>query len=181
MTDTPSLPRSPINVRLTSSVSDKAKLVVPPKSYAQVESLVVPNSGGLKPGGSTSQVYGGGTTASNKRLAPLSVRFSEAELEIVKAKARTVGCSTNSYVRASALGSDYKPPADPELTSALLGLNRELTAQGNNLNQIARRVNGEGATEAQADSLLGMIARSMLRTHRAVRAALAWGKDGEQP
>jgi hypothetical protein len=146
------------------------------KSVAQVESAVAPHSSGLKPNGSATLL-----SHARKRPSPLAVRFSETELEIVKAKAKTAGCTTNSYVRASVLGSSYKPPANPELTKALLGLNREFTAQGNNLNQIARRVNGTQASEAEADSLLGMLARSMLRTHRAIRDALSWGKDGERP
>ena len=192
MTDTPSLPRSiqaqfheakPLCRRVPVSVQQE---VIPEsfcgKSYAQVESLVIPTSCGLKPDGNTAPVKQGGMArkrTDSARPSPLTVRFSETEKEILRTKARVAGCPVGTFVRASALGSDYRPPANPELTSALLDLNRELTAQGNNLNQIARKVNGQQATESQADSLLGLIARSMLRTHRAVRAALSWGKDGE--
>ena len=117
----------------------------------------------------------GGDSEPQKRPHPLGVRFSAIELEIVKAKARTVGCSVNGYVRAAALGSNYRPPRDPELTRALLMVNRELTAQGNNLNQIARQLNAGIVTPAQAESMVEILARSLLRTHKAVRQALGLG------
>lgn len=63
--------------------------------------------------------------------------------ESIKSAARSemAGISVNRFVLASTLGSKYRPPADPELLKALFALNRELTAQGNNLNQIARQLN----------------------------------------
>lgn len=151
------------------------------ESFAQVESLVAPNSSGrLKPGGSTGAKKPGSTAmasldgAAQERPTPLGVRFSAAELETVKSKAKAAGCSTNSYIRASALGSDYRPPMSPELTRALLGLNRELAAQGNNLNQIARQLNGGIVLPGQG-MMLDALAQSILETLRHVREALASG------
>src|SRR5690242_10534553 len=98
------------------------------ESFAQVESLVVPNScGGLKPVGSTKAAKQGSTKTSRgstarKRPAPLAVRFSAAELVTIRAKAKSAGCTTNRYIRAAALGSDYRAPLDPELARALLAL-----------------------------------------------------------
>ena len=148
------------------------------ESFAQVESLVAPNSGcGLKPVGSTktperrSTGKSRGSTA-RKRPGPLAVRFSAAELATIRAKAKGAGCSTNRYIRAAALGSDYRAPLDPELARALLALRRELAAQGNNLNQIARQLNA-GIVLPGQDALLDALALSTEETHRAVRRALS--------
>ena len=114
-----------------------------------------------------------------KRRNPLTVRLSDAERAVIEAKAHAAGCSTNRYVRAAALGSDYKQPHDPEWTKALLATNRELTGQGRNLNQIAKLRNGGKASIAEEDGMLGVLARSMLPTHKAVRDALIRGKEPE--
>lgn len=106
-------------------------------------------------------------------------RFSQTERELVEAKAKAAGLSVNELIRATTLGADYRPPLNPELVRALLALNRELTAQGNNLNQIAKHLNGGRATEAEAETMLGIIARSMLKTHKAIRTALAKGREPE--
>lgn len=141
------------------------------KSDAQVETLVapqvvLPESCELKLDSQTSG-----------RCRPLAVRFSKQELAAIKEKAKAAGCTTNGYIRAAALGSDYKPPSNPELVKALQALNLELTRQGTNLNQIAHMRNGGKATDAEADSMLGIVARSMLNTHKAVLAALSAGKE----
>lgn len=104
-------------------------------------------------------------------------RFSEEEKASVETKAAAASLSVNEYIRATVLGPDYKPPVDPEWTKALLASNRELTRQGNNLNQIAHRRNANLIDEAQTDSLLGILARAYFQTHRAVRAALSQGKE----
>jgi Bacterial mobilisation protein (MobC) len=151
-------------------------------SFAQVAGLVAPSVapnpvGGLKPGGDTKD--GGPIQQSpngemRKRPNPLSVRFSAVEIGIVKSKARTAGCSTNSYIRAAALGSSYRPPCDTELKRILLGLARELTAQGNNLNQVARRLNA-GIAPAMHGATLEALTSSIKETLQHVRAALARG------
>ena len=112
-----------------------------------------------------------GSELSGKRSHPLGVRFSVPELAFVKAKAKAAGCSTNGYIRTASLGADYIPPHDPEWTKALLASNRELTRQGNNLNQITHKRNARLIDEAQTDSLLGIMARAYLQTHKAVRVA----------
>jgi len=159
-------------------------------SYALVESLVAPNSGcGLKPVGSTKTNRNGSTksdrrrtvrsgSTAQKRPTPLGVRFRAAEIEIVRAKAKAAGCSTNRYIRASVLGSQYRAPMNPELTRALLGLNRELTAQGNNLNQIARQLNSRQIAPDHGASMLETVGRSLLRTYRDIREVLSHGKEG---
>ena len=147
-----------------------------PKSYAQVETsvspqVVSPKSGELK------LDHGCVAFRKEKRRNPLTVRLSDAERAIIEAKAKATGCTTNGFVRAAALSSDYKPVRDADLTKALLSINREFTAQGNNLNQIAKHLNGGTASPAEADGMLGIIARSMLQTHKTIRAALAHGEE----
>ena len=110
------------------------------------------------------------------RQNPLGVRFSDSELEIVKGRAKEAGCSVNGYIRAAALGTDYKQPHDPARTKALLATNRELTAQGSNINQIAKHMNAGKVHPTEAEGILGAIARSILQTHKAVRAALTLGR-----
>jgi hypothetical protein len=142
------------------------------KSYAQVETLVlpqavIPKSCGLKP--------------RKKRPSPLTIRASESQKDCLRQKARAAGISLNRFALASALGSYYKPPADPGLIRVLLKISRELTAQGNNLNQIAKHLNSGTATAQQGQSLLDVLGRSLLRTHKSVRDALAHGERGPMP
>jgi len=132
------------------------------KSSTQVAVLVGPKPCGLKPKGSTKK----------KRPSPLSIRASEEQKKILQEKAKAVAIPLGRYVLAAALGFDYRPPANPELTKALLMLSRELTAQGNNLNQVAKHVNMGKASPDECDGMLGILGRSMLQTHRAVRKAL---------
>jgi hypothetical protein len=111
-----------------------------------------------------------------RRPYRLMGRFSKEEKEGVEAKAEAAALSVNEYIRAKALGETYTPPNSVELVRALLALSRELTAQGNNINQIAKHMNGGKASPAEAEGLLGAIARSMLMTHKAVRVALSQGR-----
>jgi len=143
------------------------------KSSAQVALCVAHSvrhkAGGLK---SRGRKYG----SRNQKSQTLGIRFRRGELSIIKTKALLAGVDTNSYIRASALDSDYKQPMNPVLFEALHAANRELTMQGVNLNQIAKHMNSGQASLAEADNLLGMIARSMFKTHKAVRYALTGEK-----
>jgi uncharacterized protein (DUF1778 family) len=139
-------------------------------SYAQVETLVIPSvlpkSCGLKPGGSTHK----------KRPSPLPIRLTAEHKALIQAKAKAAGLSVNEYVRAAVLKSDYKPPQDRELNRHLLELNRELTRQGTNLNQIARQLNAGILTPEQAERQLAVLAPIMIETHTAIRDALSQGR-----
>lgn len=106
--------------------------------------------------------------------------MSEQQKKIIRAKAAVAGISVNRFILASALGSDYHPPADPELTRALLRLNRELTAQGNNLNQIARCLNAGQALPVYS-AMLEALASSLRRIHGDIRRALVAGKANAEP
>lgn len=138
------------------------------ESYAQVAPSVLhpvaQKSCGLKP-----ESVGG------KKSEVRSIRFQAGELVIVEAKAVMAGVSINSYIRAAALGSDYEQPMHPELRKALLATNRELTAHGNNLNQIAKHLNMGQITPDRAVSMLDAIRHPLVRTLMAVKKALAQG------
>jgi hypothetical protein len=49
--------------------------------------------------------------------------------------------SVNAFIRAKALGEDYIERPPEWMRDALLRLYAELAGQGNNLNQLARKVN----------------------------------------
>ena len=159
--------------------AEKASAVIPAdgrsqksESYAQVETLVLPNSrGGLPPGGVTWDEQASEGDGS-KRPSPLTIRLSERQKQIIRAKAHAAGMSVNRFVLAAALGSDYRPPADPQLTRALLRMYRELNAQGNNLNQIARQLNA-GVILPGQNALLDALAISINATLGHVQATLS--------
>ena len=137
------------------------------QSSAQVAGLVRPQvvsqtAGGLKPG--------------RKRPYRLMARFSESEFEIVQRRATTRNLSINEYIRIQVLGQEYMSAIDPEQRKLLMALHKELSRQGNNLNQIAKRLNIRSATELEADSMLLIIGRSLLSAHMSVRQALAEGQ-----
>ena len=145
------------------------------KSSAQVETCVGHSvrhkSCGLK---SEGKKHGKST---NRKSQTLGVRFKYGELECIRTKAMQAGCDTNTYIRASALGSDYKQPRDPELIKALNAAIRELNMQGVNLNQIAKRVNSGNVPLGETEGLIGNIARSIFRANDMVSAAIRQGRD----
>jgi hypothetical protein len=146
-------------------------------SYAQVETLVLPKSGcGLKPGGIT---WDEDTPDrdSIKRPSPLTIRLSERQKRIIRSKAQAAGISVNRFVLAASLGSDYRPPADPELTRALLRMYRELNAQGNNLNQITRQMNAGLVLPGQG-AMLDALGTSIQETLGRIQGVLAAGSGG---
>ncbi len=164
-----------VNSEPTAEVIPRGEWSGEKDSYAQVESLVLPNSSaGLKPGGNAWE-EDGTDRDSIKRPSPLTIRLSERQKKIIRAKAQAAAISVNRFVLAAALGSDYRPPADPELTRALLRVYRELNAQGNNLNQIARQLNAGLILPGQGP-MLDALAASIAETLRRVQTALAEGR-----
>jgi len=131
------------------------------KARAQVETSVAhsvqPKSGGLKP---------------ERKSITHGVRFQPGELEIVRQKAAQISSTINSYIRASVLGSDYKPPVAPELRKLLLAVLRELNAIGRNVNQIARHLNAGLARPEQGIAMLDAIRVPLIRALYKVRDAL---------
>jgi uncharacterized protein (DUF1778 family) len=128
-----------------------------PKSSAQVDLLVGPPKDRAS------------AEPKRKRAHPIRVRLSHEEKATVQRNAQQAGCSVNAYVKASAL---RRLPIGSELRQTLLSLNKELTAQGNNLNQIARHLNGGAISAGQALSALNSIRAPWERALMAVRVAL---------
>ena len=106
-----------------------------------------------------------------------SISLSSYEYEIIRQKVQEAGCKFNTYVRAALLGSDYQQPMDKDIRQALLGLNHELTKQGNNINQIARHLNAGIRTPTQANQALEAMRPEYLQTLKAIRTALSFGME----
>ena len=162
-----------------SAVSPEQKVVTPQcqtkqvsqKSYAQVASsvspqvapVVAPNStAGLRP-----------RPADGELWVPYGVKLKRGELNILRAKAKGLGLSVNAYIRAKALGEDYiqKPPS--WLRDILLQLYVELAAQGNNLNQLAHRVNKNLLSAEAALTTTNRLRLPVLKTLEKIQMALA--------
>lgn len=109
--------------------------------------------------------------------SPVSIRLSKQERQLVMEKAKQSGCSVNAYIKTSMLGTTHKAKLDPELKNVLLALNRELTAQGRNLNQIAKHLNAGSITHSTAMDALGPLSIALRDTHRLVRKALSGNRE----
>ena len=82
--------------------------------------------------------------------------LSDAELTHLRQQCQITGLNTNTYLRKLIMG-EHLCPRPPDAYAALL---RELSAIGNNINQIARSVNaGIAAPEDARDAveLLGRV------------------------
>jgi len=139
---------------------------------------VLPNSGELKLCEDVRQVV---TPELNKRKSPLTLRVSEFERNFIKFKAEQAGLSTNAYIKAAAMGSDYRPPKDLEFKDLMRQTLRELLRHGNNLNQIARHLNAHIATPDQAANAVEAIRPDYIRTLKTVRSTLAEGMEEPAP
>lgn len=91
-----------------------------------------------------------------KRSQRFNLRFTVAELEHVETQARIAGLGPHEYLRRRALG--YEVPssatrnADPALVTEVNKLGLELSAIGNNANQLALAANsGRPARSAWED------------------------------
>lgn len=150
------------------------------ESFAQVESFVLQNSGGgAEPAGITRA--GGDEELVKRPTSPVTIRFSDRQREVIEAKAKAASISVSELIRAAALGTDYRPPFDPQLVQELLALRRELAAQGNNLNQIARRLNGGRASSIEGQTMMDRLGRALLRTYDALHVTLARGRERAEP
>ena len=137
------------------------------KSYAQVASAVGQQSfrrqtSGLKP---------------EPRPFKISTRFAFDERDFLVRQAESSCLTLSEYIRASALGPGYAATIDPMKRQLLQDAIRELNRQGNNLNQIARHLNAGDMEPDQGERELSRLEQSLIAAQRAVRAALAEGKD----
>lgn len=151
---------------LTShSASDKKKA----KSFAQVAALPV----------TASLAIPCASPKPKRNRSVLSIQYSQEEKKLLQARARQSGLSLHSFVRTTSLQGSYQPPLDTESRKLLLMAIREMTAQGNNLNQIARLLNAGMASNSQAEVILDKISQSLLATHCAIRHILLGAKAQE--
>jgi hypothetical protein len=84
-----------------------------------------------------------------KRRYTVSVKLDSREYLSLKTKVNTAGISRSEYIRQSISGSVVRSRLTPELNGHI----RKLAGMGNNLNQIARRANAEGYTNARSEYL----------------------------
>ena len=75
-----------------------------------------------------------------KRAIKISVRLNEREHEHLKKQARLSGYPMEPFIRALIMGVTLKPRPPDECRELL----RELSAIGNNVNQIAHQMNAYG-------------------------------------
>lgn len=134
-------------------------------SSAQVESFVCQHSGSQN---------SGELKLDGSRPCRIVVRFTKEEKEYVGIQAEKARMPVSNYVRLTLL---KLPSLDPERNKLLHKSNFELTKQGTNLNQIAKHLNGGTASLDEGNSMLAIIARSLLSAHKSVKQALTEGKD----
>jgi hypothetical protein len=84
-----------------------------------------------------------------KRRYTVSVKLDTREYVSLKTKANSAGISCSEYIRQSISWSVIRSRLTPELNSHI----RKLSGMGNNLNQIARKANAEGYTNARSEYL----------------------------
>ena len=136
------------------------------KSCAQVASLVAPQV--APPGAPVGIPHSAGQSPiplfKRKQLTH-GFKLRPGEIDLIRQKAAAYGMSVNAYLRAKALGDDYIEKPSAELRGVLLKLYAELAGQGNNLNQMARKVNMD---EASAEEALGLVDRQREPVFRAL-------------
>lgn len=84
-----------------------------------------------------------------KRTYMVSVKLDTSEYYSLKTKANSAGMSRSEYIRRCLTGSVIQQRLSPELNDYI----RKLSGMGNNLNQIARKANAAGYTNARAEYL----------------------------
>jgi len=87
----------------------------------------------------------------------VSVWLTDAELVHLRKQATAAGLSIDPFLRSLILGVQLRP-RPPDTYAALL---RELSAIGNNINQIAHTVNGQKyAADSQIDQAAALVRRA---------------------
>ena len=107
-------------------------------------------------------------TADERKDARLHIRLTPSQDRALSERARAAGVTKTDYVTAALEGTVLLPAADRDLLRALL---LELARQGNNLNQVAHRLNALGCADAIASVSESQAAR--VEAYRAVRDALS--------
>lgn len=96
-------------------------------------------------------------TPTRTRNRHVSVWLTDAELAHLRKQAATAGLGIDPFLRSLRLGVQLRP-RPPDTYAALL---RELSAIGNNINQIAHTVNGQKyAADSQIDQAVALVRRA---------------------
>ena len=96
-------------------------------------------------------------TATRTRNRHVSVWLTDAELAHLRKQATAAGLGIDPFLRSLILGVQLRP-RPPDIYAALL---RELSAIGNNINQIAHTVNGQKyAADSQIDQAVALVRRA---------------------
>ena len=91
------------------------------------------------------------------RTRHVSVWLTDAELAHLRKQAAAAGLGIDPFLRSLILGVQLRP-RPPDTYAALL---RELSAVGNNINQIAHTVNGQKyAADSQIDQAVVLVRRA---------------------
>lgn len=93
------------------------------------------------------------------RVDRVAFRLTTDELARVQAEAERAGVSVSEYCRAAALGQRVRVRSAPDLSAALVSLNRV----GVNLNQIARTLNAGQPVPADLDEVLAEVQAAVER------------------
>lgn len=96
-------------------------------------------------------------TATRTRNRHVSVWLTDAELAHLRKQAAAAGLGIDPFLRSLILGVQLRP-RPPDTYAALL---RELSAIGNNINQIAHTINGQKyAADSQIDQAAALVRRA---------------------
>jgi hypothetical protein len=105
------------------------------------------------------------------RPCVVQIRFTDAEYTAIAARATESKVSVQRYLAGCALARRKQAAPPPSLTAELAALRRLTANLANNINQIARRLNSGGTTDAAIDPALEAVRRAMDRLDRALTAA----------
>jgi hypothetical protein len=104
------------------------------------------------------------------RRRELKIRFTDAELDAITARAADAYVSVQRFMVSSSLARRPLPAVPVQLTAEVASLKRLIANLANNINQIARRLNSGGAPDAALPAAAASICRAMNR----LEVALAW-------
>ena len=113
-------------------------------------------------------------TAAERKDARLHIRLTPSQDRALSERARAAGVTKTDYVTAALEGTVLLPAADRDLLRALL---LELARQGNNLTQVAHRLNALSRVDplgcADAIASVSESQAARVEAYRAVRDALS--------
>jgi hypothetical protein len=104
------------------------------------------------------------------RPCVVQIRFTDAEYAAIAARATESRVSVQRFLAGCALTRRQAAPP-PSLIAELAALRRLTANLANNINQIARRLNSGGTSDADIDPALAAVRRAMDRLDWALTAA----------